>query len=137
MEIWTIALWVPNFSGLGNATISALLQILGILSWRMQEVRKSQNQDSRFDPAWSMNSGKIESKPGDFPCSWCLRALASSFDVKGPGIRFPSGIGTFHKSDSCLLMSLVDSRFPDTIKCSHFLFELERDFATGSALLNT
>jgi len=37
------------------------------LSWRMQELRKSQNQDLRADPAWSINSGKMESNPGDFP----------------------------------------------------------------------
>ena len=63
----TIVLWVPNgFSGLGIATTSALLQIFGILSWRMQELRKSQSQDLRADPAWSINSGKMESNPGDF-----------------------------------------------------------------------
>jgi len=33
----------------------------------MQEVRKSQNQDFRADPVWSMNSGKMESNPRDFP----------------------------------------------------------------------
>jgi len=50
----------PNgFSGLGKATTSALLQIFGILSWRMQEVRKSQNQDLRADMAWSINSRKM------------------------------------------------------------------------------
>jgi len=32
----------------------------------MQEVRKSQNQDLRADPAWRINSEKMESKPGDF-----------------------------------------------------------------------
>ena len=38
----TVTIWVPNgFSGLGIATISALLQIFGILSWHMQELRKS------------------------------------------------------------------------------------------------
>jgi len=56
-----IALWSPNgFSGFVIATFSALLQIVGILSWRKQEARKSQNQDLRADPAWSINSGKIE-----------------------------------------------------------------------------
>jgi len=40
-------------------TTRALLQILGILSWRMQEKKKSHNQDLRTDPAWSINSGKI------------------------------------------------------------------------------
>jgi len=39
-----------GFSRLGFGTISALLQNLGILSWRMQEVRKLQNQDLRIDP---------------------------------------------------------------------------------------
>ena len=33
----------------------------------MQELRKSQNRDLRADPAWSINTGKIESSPGDFP----------------------------------------------------------------------
>ena len=47
-----VALWVPSgFSGLGITTISALFQIFGILSWRMQAVRKSQNQDVRADLA--------------------------------------------------------------------------------------
>jgi len=40
-----------GFSGLGIATISALLRILRILGWRMQEVRKLHNQDLRGDPA--------------------------------------------------------------------------------------
>ena len=30
----------------------------------MQEVRKSQNQDLIAGPAWSINSGKMESRPG-------------------------------------------------------------------------
>ena len=49
----TVTLWVPSgFSGLGTTTTSALLLIFGILSWRMQELRKSENQDLRADPAW-------------------------------------------------------------------------------------
>ena len=40
-----------GFSGVGIATISVLLQIFGILSWCMQEVRKSLNQDLRADTA--------------------------------------------------------------------------------------
>ena len=56
----------PNgFSGLGIAATSALLQMFGILSLRMQELRKSQNQDMRANPRWSINSGKMESNPGD------------------------------------------------------------------------
>ena len=74
----------PNgFSGLGIATNSALLQIFGILSLRMQELRKSQNQDLRADPAWSINSGKMESNPGVFPGFKHLRAAANSFGLKG------------------------------------------------------
>jgi len=75
----TIALWVPNgFFGLRIATTSALLQIFGILKWRTQEVRKSQNRDLRADPAWSINSGKFESNPRDFPGFRRLRAAANS-----------------------------------------------------------
>jgi len=80
----TIALWVPTgFSGLGIATTSTLLQIFGILSWRMQELRKLQNQDLRADPAWSMNSGKMESNPGDFPGFRSLRTAVNSSGLKG------------------------------------------------------
>ena len=75
-----------GFSGLGTATTSALLQIFGILSWHMQELRKSQNQDLRADPVWSINSGKMESNPGDFPGFKCLRAAESSYGLKGSEI---------------------------------------------------
>ena len=96
----------PNsFSSLGITTITALLQILGILSWRMQELRKSQNQDLRADLVWSMNSGKMESNPRDIPGFRYLRAAASSSGL-------PSGVGIFHRSDSSLLTSLVDLRTP-------------------------
>ena len=71
---------------LATALISALLQIFGILSWRMQEVRKSQNQDLRADLAQSMNSGKMESNPGDFSGFRRLRAAASSSGLKGSEI---------------------------------------------------
>jgi len=67
-----------GFSVVDIATISALFQIFGIFSWRMQEVRKSQNQDLRADPAWSINSGKMEFSPGDFPGFRRLKAAASS-----------------------------------------------------------
>jgi len=67
-DIGRLLFWSPNgFSGLGIATINALLQIVGIFGWRMQELRKSQNRDLRADPAWSINSEKMESSPGDFP----------------------------------------------------------------------
>jgi len=52
----------------------------------MQELRKSQNQDLRADPPWSMNSGKMESDPGDFPGFRRLRAAARSSGVKGSEI---------------------------------------------------
>jgi len=83
----TIALRVPQWLlWLKIATTSALLQIFGILSWRMQELRKSQNQDLRADPAWSINSGKMESNPRDFPGFKRLRAAANSSGPKGSEI---------------------------------------------------
>ena len=97
---------------LGIATTSALLQIFGILSWRMEEVRKSQNQDFRADPAWSINSGKMESNPGDVPGVRRLKAATNSSGLKGSEIMWPSGVEIFHRSDSSLLTSLVCSRPP-------------------------
>ena len=83
----TVAIWVPSgFSGLGLATASALFQIFGVLSWRMQEGRKSQNQDLRADPVWSINSVKMESNPRDFPGFRRLRPEASSSGLKGSEI---------------------------------------------------
>jgi len=91
-----ITLWAPKgLFGLGITTISALLQILGIMSWRMQEVQRLYNQDLRADLAWSINSGKIESKTGDFPGFKWLRALTNSSGVTEPEILSPSGGGTF------------------------------------------
>jgi len=49
----------------------------------MQELRKSQNQDLRADQGWSINSGKMESNPGDFPGFKRLRAAANSSGLKG------------------------------------------------------
>ena len=79
-----------GFSGCGIAirSNSAFLQICGVLSWRKQEVRKSQNHESRVDPAWSINSGKVESRPVDFPGFRRLRAAASSSDLKGSEIAY-------------------------------------------------
>ena len=74
------------FSGLGIATISAFLEIFGSVSWRMQKVRKLQNQDLRADPALSKNSGKMESNPGNFPGFRRLRAAANSSGLKGSEI---------------------------------------------------
>jgi len=88
------------------ATISAFLQNFGILSWGMQEVRKSQNQDLRADPVWSINTGKMESSSGDFPGFRRLRAAASSSGLKGLEILWLSGVGIFHRSDSPVLCAL-------------------------------
>jgi len=52
----------------------------------MQDMRKLQNQDLRADPAWIINSGKMESNPGDFPGFRHLRAAASSSGLKGSEI---------------------------------------------------
>jgi len=112
-----------GFSGLGSAIISALLQIFGMLSWHMQEVRKSQNQDLRGDPAWSINSGKMESNLGDSPGFKRLRAAANSSGLKGSEILWLSGVGIIHRSDSSLLTSLVDSRSP--VLCAPFFTSCE------------
>ena len=68
--------------GFGIATTSALLQTLGILSWRKQEERKPRNQDFKAIPAWIISSGQIESGPGSFPGLTCWRAAANSLDEK-------------------------------------------------------
>jgi len=52
----------------------------------MQELRKSQNQNFRADPAWSISSGKMESNPGDLPGFKRLRAAANSSSLKGSEI---------------------------------------------------
>jgi len=41
-------------------------------------VKKSHNQDLRVDPAWNINSGKIDSNPVDFPDPRWLKAEESS-----------------------------------------------------------
>jgi len=65
-----------------------------------------------------MNSGKMESNPGDFPGFKRLRAAASSSRLKGLEILWPSGVGICHRSNSCLLTSLVDSR--SLVLCAPF-----------------
>jgi len=99
----------------------------------MQGLRKSQNQDLRADPAWSMNSGKVESNPGDFPFFRRLRAAGCSSGLKGSEILWPSGVGIFHWSDSSLLTSLVDSRSP--VLCASFFTSCEAmEFAETGVL---
>jgi len=44
----------------------------------MQEMKKSQNQDLRADPAWSINSGKMEFNPGDF-ASYSIQFFPDTF----------------------------------------------------------
>ena len=124
-EIWAGSSFGSSngFSGLRIATISALLQIFGILSWLMQELRKSQNQDLRADLAWSMNSGKMESNPRDFLGFRRLRAVGSSSGLKSSEILWRLGVGIFHRSDSSLLTSLVDSRSP--VLCAQFFTSCE------------
>ena len=71
------------------------------------------NQDFRGDPAWVYKLREIIHGSVGF------RALASSPVVKGPDMRFPSGVGTFYGSDTCLLTSLVDLRL--TVLCASIL----------------
>jgi len=54
----------------------------------MQEVRKLQNQALRAEPAWSINSDKMESNPRDFPGFRHLRAAANSSGLKGSEIGY-------------------------------------------------
>ena len=98
------------FSYRFSSSLHKDLQIFGILSWCMQEMRKLQNLDLRTDLAWSINCGKMESNPRDFPGFRRLRAAANSSGLRGSEILRPSGVGIFHRSDSCLLTSLVGSR---------------------------
>jgi len=70
-----------------------------------------------------MNSGKMESNPIHFPGFRCLRAAASFSGLKGSEIMWPSGVGIFHRSDSSLLISLVDLRSPGL--CATFLTSCE------------
>jgi len=48
-----------------------------------------------------------KSKLGHIPGFKWWRAVESSSGVKRPEIYICSGVGAFHKSDSCLLKSLV------------------------------
>jgi len=89
----------------------------------MQEIRELQNQDLRADPAWSINSGKMESSPGDFPGFRRLWEAASSAGLKGSEILWPSSVGIFHRSDCCLLTSLVGSR--PLVLCAPFFTSCE------------
>ena len=93
----------------------------------MHEARKSQNRDLRADPAWSINSRKmnstVELRPEQFSGLRRLKAEASSSTLKGSQILFSPGIRTFHWSESCLLTNLVNSRLP--LYCGPFLTSCE------------
>ena len=67
--------------GFGIATTSSLLQILGILSRRLQEDRKPHNQDIKA-PVWSISFRKIETGLRALPGFKCWRATVSSLDEK-------------------------------------------------------
>ena len=55
----------------------------------MQEEKNLFNQDFMAAPAWSINSGQIESGPGAFPDCSSWRALANSSGVKSPEMLSP------------------------------------------------
>ena len=59
-------------------------KILGMLRLGKQDERNSRNQYFISVPAWSINSGQIESGPGAFPGFRCWRAGVSSSTVKSP-----------------------------------------------------
>ena len=78
----------PNgFSGLGTATISSFFGNLWNFELAHASSEEVGNQDLRADPAWSMNSGRMESNPGDFSSFRRLRAAASSSGLKAKGFR--------------------------------------------------
>jgi len=51
-----------------------------------------------------------------------MRVAASSSGLKGSEILWPSGVGIFHRSDSSLLTSLVDSCAPFFTSCKAMEF---------------
>ena len=89
-----------GFFGFGIATTSALLQTLGILSWRKQEERKPRNQDFKAVSAWIISPGQIESGPGAFPGLTYWRAAANSLDEKSPERFTGDGIKALQQSDT-------------------------------------
>ena len=99
-----------GFAGFGIATTSALLQILGILSRCKQEVRKSDNQDFKAAPAWSISSGQMESGPGALPSFKCWRAAANSLCEKSSEIFTASGVVVLQRSDTSSETSRDDLR---------------------------
>ena len=66
---------------------------------------------------------EMESNPEDFPGFKRLRAAVNSSSLKCSEILWPSVVGIFHRSYSCLLMSLVDSNPP--VLCAPFFTSCE------------
>ncbi|CAK8678644.1 unnamed protein product [Clavelina lepadiformis] len=64
--------------------------------WRMQQEKKSFNQDFRTGAAWRISSGHRWSRPGALPGFMCWRAATNSSVVKSPEIL--SDVGTFQRS---------------------------------------
>jgi len=60
----------------------------------------------------------IESRPGGFPGFRHLRVAARSSGLKGQEILFSLGVRNSHRSDSSLLINLVDSQLP--VLCAPF-----------------
>ena len=89
-----------GFIGFGIATTSALLQILGNLSWHKQEERKSHNQDFKKASAWSIISEQMESGPRALPGVKCWRAAVNSLCEKLSEIFTASGVAAFKRSDT-------------------------------------
>ena len=89
-----------GFAGLGITTTSALLQILGVLSQRKQEERKSLNQDFKTAPAWSISSKQMEPGPRALSGFKCWRAAANSFCEKFSEIFTASGVVALQRSDT-------------------------------------
>jgi len=110
---WLFRLWEHNYQCSSPDLWNFQLEHAGS--------EKSQNQDLRASPALSINSGKMESRPGDFPGLRSLRAAASPSGLKGSEILHHLGVGTFHLSNSCLLTSLVNSRLPVYVPVLHEL----------------
>ena len=89
-----------GFAGFGIATTSALLQILGVLSRRKQEERKSRNQDFKAALAWSISSEQMKSGPGALPGFQRWRAAVNSLCEKLSEIFTASGVVALQKSDT-------------------------------------
>ena len=107
-----------GFPGLGIATTSTLLQILGILSWRKQEERKSHNQDFKAALAWSISSEQMESGPGPLPGFKCWRTAASSLCEKLSEIFTVSGVVV--SKGQTLLERQVEMTCDQQPRISHF-----------------